>query len=152
MNFNKKRIIAISIIALFILSITSIAYSKLFSPTRIATFNYPDFSVEKFIRSNDNPFVKIKSVELDNAKSLKKYDMVLIRIHGASMDSTHLLAIEDAIKSGVAVYATESDNEKINTLSGSEMDYVNTLLSNNSVKNNRSFFNYVRKNIDRKKI
>ncbi|MFI3297579.1 MAG: cobaltochelatase subunit CobN, partial [bacterium] len=39
-----------------------------------------------------------------------------------------------------------------NTLSGSEMDYVNTLLSNNSVKNNRSFFNYVRKNIDRKKI
>ncbi len=152
MNFNKKRAVIISIITLIVIVIISFAYSKFLSPTRIATFNYPDFSVEKFIRSNNNPFVKIESVELDNAKRLKKYDMVLIRIHGASMDSTHLLAIEDAIKNGVAVYATESDNEKINTLKGSELDYINTLLSNSSVKNNRSFFNYVRKNIDRKKM
>lgn len=59
MNINKKKILIASSIALLVIVIASFAYSNFLSPTRIATFNYPDFSVEKFIRSNNNPFVKI---------------------------------------------------------------------------------------------
>ena len=135
-----------------ILSIIMLLYSNWVSPTRIATLNYPDFSVEKFIRSNNNSMVKIESVPLDRPEKIKGYDMVLVRVHGASMDSLHLNAIEEAIAKGVPVYSSESDNEKINSLQGQELQYIATLLDNSSVKNNQSLFNYIRKHIDGKKV
>lgn len=146
---NKKKtisVVAISLVIAFML------YSAWIAPTRIATLNYPDFSTEKLIRSNDNPFIKIESVPIDKPEKIKNYDMVLVRVHGSSMDSTHLKAIEKAIAKGVAVYSSESDNSTINSLEGQELQYVATLMENSSVKNNRSLFNYVRKNIDRKKV
>ena len=126
------------------------AYHSWFSATKIATLNFPDFSVEKFIRSNDNPFIEIESVGLDEVDRLSSYDMVLVRIHGSSLNKTHLDAIKKAIAKGVAVFSTERSNSEINSLSGRELDYVATLMEHGSVKNYRSLFHYIRKNIDRK--
>ncbi len=138
--------VAIFAVAAFII------YSNYIAPTRIATINFPDFSVEKLIRSNDNPFVKIQAVELDDIDRIKKFDVVLVRVHGSSMNATHFAAIEQAMAKGVTVFSTESDNEKINSLKGQELKYFTALMDNSSVKNNRSLFNYARKNIDGKKF
>lgn len=135
-----------------VLSILLLVYLNWFSPTKIATLNYPDFTVEKFIRSNNNPMIKIESVPIDKPDKIKNYDMVLVRVHGTSMDSLHLNAIENAIAKGIPVYSTESDNKSINSLQGQELQYVSTLLDNGSVKNNQSLFNYIRKHIDGKVI
>lgn len=145
---NKK----IYLFGALAIALVLFVYSTWFSTTKIATLNYPDFSVEKFIRSNDNPFVKIESVSLDSPEDILDYDMVLVRVHGASMDSLHLQAIEKAISKGIAVYSSESDNAKINSLEGQELQYIATLMENSSVKNNRSMFNYIRKHIDKKVI
>ena len=125
-------------------------YNNYASSTKIATLNFPDFTVEKFIRSNDNSFVKIKSIPLNKPEDISKYDMVLVRVHGSSMDKSHLDAIKNAISKGIPVFATESDNEEINSLTGEELEYVSKLMNNGSVKNYRSLFNYIRKNIDKK--
>ena len=147
---KQKKITAA--IILVVVGVLLFGYLKYVSPTRIATLNFPDFTVEKLIRSNDNSFVKIESVDLDDAEDIAGYDMVLVRIHGASMNKTHLDAIHHAIKKGVPVYSTERDNADINTLKGRELDYIATLMENGSVKNYRSMFNYIRKNIDKKAL
>lgn len=151
MKLDKKTYIVggAALASLIVLVTLYVCYA---SPTRVATLNFPDFTVEKFIRSNNNPLVRIESIPLDESEQIKMYDMVLVRVHGSSMDSRHLTAIEEAIKAGVQVFATESDNPKINSLTGRELEYISTLLENGSVKNYQSLFNYVRKRIDGKII
>lgn len=149
---KNKKLYIIVVIALVLLTTSVLLYQRYVSPTRIATLNFPDFTVEKFIRSNNNPFISIKSIGLESANKIKDYDMVLVRVHGNSMDATHLQAIEDAITAGVPVFATESDNPGINSLKGRELEYISTLIENGSVKNYRSLFNYIRKRIDKKLI
>ena len=149
---NRKKLLYIIGGVAAAVAILAMLYCRFASVTRVATLNFPDFTVEKFIRSNDNPFIKINPIGLDEAEKIAKYDFVLVRIHGSSLNGTHLQAIKKAIAKGVPVYATESDNPEINTLSGRELEYIDALMANGSIQNYRSLFNYVRKHIDRKAL
>lgn len=146
---NKKIVIYISIAAAVVVAMLCI-YGFFTSITKVATLNFPDFTVEKLIRSNNNPFVKIESVQLDDVEKIADYDVVLVRVHGSSMTAKHLKAIKNAIAKGVAVFSTESDNTEINSLKGRELEYISTLMENGSAKNYRSLFNYIRARIDNK--
>ncbi len=146
--YKKKYALLGTVILLFL--IIAWLYWHYVSTTKIATLNFPDFTVEKFIRSNNNPFIRIESVSLDEADKIDNYDMVLVRVHGSSMNKTHLDAIEKAISEGVPVLSTESGNAGINSLKGRELEYAATLIENGSVGNYRSLFNYIRARIDKK--
>lgn len=149
---KNKKLLYIAAFLLSSMAIITCGYLKFVSRTVIATLNFPDFTVEKLIRSNDNPFIKIVSVPLDNPEAISEYDMVLVRVHGSSMDKRHLEAIRSAIKEGIPVYSTESSNQEINSFSDKQLEYVSTLMENGSVKNYRSLFNYIRKEVDGKKF
>ena len=149
MNFRK--IATISVISIAIVALGAWYYMRYAAPTRIATLNFPDFTVEKMTRSNTNPWVRIEHVNLSEPERIKRYSMVLVRVHGSSMDARHLEAIKNAIAKGVPVFATESNNKEINTLQGRELDYISTLMANGSAQNYRSLFNYVRRKIDGKR-
>ncbi len=151
MRISRKKIVFCTV-AVMVLAVTALLYNSFVSTTRIGTLNFADFSVEKFIRSNNNSFVEIESIPLDEVGSLSDYDMVLVRVHGSSMNAEHLAAIQEAIAAGTPVFSTESDNADINSLEGRELQYITTLMDNGSVKNNQSMFNYIRKNIDGKKF
>ncbi len=145
----KTKAYIVSVIVITVLTF-AVFYNMKVSKTKIATFNFPDFTVEKLIRSNNNSWIDIESVKLHEAEKLTDYDMVLIRVHGASMTRKHLDAIKHAISDGVPVFATEQGNEAINSLKGRERAYIATLMENGSVKNYRSMLNYIRANIDKK--
>ncbi len=127
-----------------------LCYVRWMAPTRVATLNFPDFSVEKMIRSNDNRWVRIEPVDLDDPERLGRYDVVLVRVHGSLLDASHLAAVRSAMEKGAAVYSTESGNADINSLSGRELEYVSALMENGCTRNYRSLFNYLRRNVDRK--
>ena len=147
----KNTKIWLLVLAVFVAAIGLFCNAKI-STTNIATLNFPDFSVEKFIRSNNNSFVNIETVSLDDVEDILNYDMVMVRIHGVGMTSRHHDVIRQAIKNGIAVYSTESDNAEINSLSGMELKYISALMDNGSVKNYQSLFNYIREKIDKKII
>ena len=146
---KKKNIIAIFSVAIVIVALLAVYFTTM-SPTRVAMLNFPDFTVEKMIRSCDNNFIRIGSVPLEDVDDIEDYDFVLVRIHGSSLTGTHLEAIKKAISKGVPVFSTESDNKDINSQKGREQEYLATLMDNESVANYRSLLNYVRKNIDKK--
>lgn len=150
MNKNQKKYIILSAIAILSLTLMAVVYSAYFSTTRIAMLNFPDFTVEKQIRSNNNPMISIETLDLDNVEKITDYDFVMVRIHGSSMNATHQKAIEKAIEKGIPVFSTEHTNPKINTLKGRELEYFATLSDNESTANYRSMFNYIRSKIDKK--
>ena len=145
-----KKLVALAAI-LGIAALATWYYLQYAAPTRIATLNFPDFTVEKMVRSNTNPWVRIEQVDLSKVNKIRRYSMVLVRVHGSSMDASHLQAIKKAIAKGVPVFATESNNKEINSLHGRELDYISTLMANGSGQNYRSLFNYVRRKIDGKR-
>lgn len=131
------------------LGVSAYVYNSKASDTRLATVNYPDFMVEKLIRSNSNSSVHIESLPIDELDKLTDYDIALVRVHGASMNKSHSDALQAAIEKGVQVIAGKN-NPEINTLAGRENEYIETLLDNASAKNNQSLFNYLRKHVDGK--
>lgn len=151
-KMKKKKVYILRAIATTIFVTIVLSFQLFASRTKIAMLNFPDFTVEKFIRSNNNSFVEIERVDLDKAEKIADYDMVLVRIHGASMDKNHLNAIKKAITKGVPVFSTESSNSEINSLHGRELEYIAALMDNGSVANYRSLFNYIRTRIDKKII
>ena len=76
---NRKKLLYIIGGVAAAVAILAMLYCRFASVTRVATLNFPDFTVEKFIRSNDNPFIKINPIGLDEAEKIAKYDFVLVR-------------------------------------------------------------------------
>lgn len=149
----KARKPAILAFAAAITAALLLLYGRYASVTRVTVMNFPDFTVEKFIRANDNPFVRIRSVSTDEPeKILCRSDMVLVRIHGTSLDRRHLDAIRKAIAKGIPVYSTESGDSLINSLPQEQLKYVDELMANGSNANYRSLFNFIRSQIDGKKL
>lgn len=146
---NRKRIL-IAVAAVVLLVVLAVIYRVTASVTRVAMLNFPDFTVEKMIRSNDNGFITVENVPLEEAERISDYDFVLVRIHGSSLTAEHLAAIENAISKGVAVFSTESDNSRINSLTGRKLKYVTALMDNEAAANYRSLLNFVRREIDGK--
>ncbi len=97
---NRKKLLYIIGGVAAAVAILAMLYCRFASVTRVATLNFPDFTVEKFIRSNDNPFIKINPIGLDEAEKIAKYDFVLVRIHGSSLNGTHLQAIKRRLPKG----------------------------------------------------
>ncbi|MDE7150229.1 MAG: cobaltochelatase subunit CobN, partial [Bacteroidales bacterium] len=148
----KKKAIYWSAGALAIALGLCCLYMRYAAKTNVATLNFPDFTVEKMRRANDNAFVRIVPVDLDKAERIKRYDMVLVRVHGSSLDQRHLDAIKAAIGKGVPVFSTESQNAEINSLDSAARTYVASLMNNGSVRNYRSLFNFIRREVDRKVV
>lgn len=146
------RYIRFSAIAAIAVAAFAVFYRKYLSVTDIAAFNFPDFTVEKFIRSNNNPFVKITPVSLDDTGTLSSYDVILVRIHGSSLTAEHFDAIRKAAEKGRIVFSTESDNAEINTLKDSALAYVSELMDNGCAANYRSLFNFLRSEAEGKII
>ena len=70
-------------------------------------------------------------------------------MHGAAITPEHRDAMVEAGAKGTIVIAGKDDGY-INGVFGRELDYIVTLLENGSVKNYRSLFNYLRKEVDSK--
>lgn len=92
----KRKYLAYAILAIVVVALLG-AYHRYVCKTKITTLNIPVFTVKKFIRSNDNSFVQIENVELDEVEDIMDFDMVLVRVHGDSMNKTYHEAIKHAI-------------------------------------------------------
>lgn len=146
----QKKAFWIICAAVAAIAAAAFGYFRYASVTKVGTLNFPDFTVERFIRSNNNPFVRIRPIPMDAPEKMSGCDVVIVRVHGSSLTAAHMQAIKDAIASGVTVYSTESGNSEINSLDGESLKYVDSLLTNESAANFRSLFNYLRKEVDGK--
>jgi cobaltochelatase CobN len=124
------------------------------SKVKIAMVNFPNFQYAKMVKSNDNNFIELKQLNLDDFKKLKRYDAVLIFGMGIRMTDDHRAILEDVKNKGIPIYSTAVTDpvNKISTLDSLQEKQVAAYLGNGGGKNYRNLFNYIRKDIIGKKL
>ncbi len=149
----RNRIILIT--AILLIAVTSMTlYVRYVSPTRVAVVAFPDFMVEKMERSNNNPWVKIDKLELEELDEIDGYGLVIVRAHGTTISQEQLNLLRQASEKGLKIFVADVTNPEydLTNLSGEELDYFTDLLDNKCIQNFQSLFNYARTEIDFKRM
>ncbi|MDR1346430.1 MAG: cobaltochelatase subunit CobN [Bacteroidales bacterium] len=119
------------------------------SQTRIAMVNFPNFQYAKMVKSNDNDFIKLAQLGIDDFDRLKHYDAVFIFGMGIRMTDDHRALLRQLQEKGTLIYtaaATDPAN-KISTLDSAQEKKVSAYTGNGGAQNYRNLFNYVRKDL-----
>ncbi|MDR1180982.1 MAG: cobaltochelatase subunit CobN [Bacteroidales bacterium] len=145
-----KKKIKFSIIGLAIIAVVLLMFWALrMNETKIAMVNFPNFQYAKMVKSNDNDFIRLKQLTLDDFDKLKRYDAVLIFGMGIRMTEEHRQVLEELKNKGILIYSTAVTDpvNKISTLDSIAEKQVAAYLGNGGGKNYRNLFNYIRKDI-----
>ena len=127
-------------------------YRAWFGPTRIAFVNFQTISMGGIAKANDNPFIKLKEVPVEELDRLTGFDMVFVNGMGLRVVEEQRQRIQAAADAGVPVYTSMATNpaNNINTLDEKDGEALQAYLGNGGRRNYRNMLNYVRKHIDRK--
>ncbi|NDV82989.1 cobaltochelatase subunit CobN [Bacteroides sp. 51] len=148
----KKRSI-ILLICLFVLVIAAVwGYNKYFSTTKIAFINFQTISLGSIAKANDNSFIQIKEVSVDDLDQLDNYDMIFLNGMGLRIVEEQRAQIQRAADKGIPIYTSAATNPANNicNLDSIQQKDIREYLGGGGRRNNRSLLNYIRKNIDKK--
>ena len=148
---RKKLFLIISACVIAIVA-ALVAWNKLAAPTRIAFVNYQPITLGEIGRANNNSFIKIERLEIENLSDASTFDMVFVNGMGLRLTDDERRLLAAAAESGTPILttaATNPDNLIISTDSVST-DALKQYLSGGGRENYRSMLNYVRTNIDGK--
>lgn len=149
----KKK--SILLICLFILVIAGIwGYNKYFSTTKIAFINFQTISLGNIAKANDNSFIQIKEISEEELDKLSNYDMIFLNGMGLRIVEEQREQIQKAADKGIPIYTSMATNPANNicNLDSIQQKEIQAYLGGGGKRNYRSLLNYVRKNIDKKKI
>lgn len=146
-----KKIILLSFAATIVLLVAILFWRAKCSPTRIAFVNYQITTLGQIAKSNNNSFVKIKELGLDELDKLGRYDMVFINGMGLRITAEQRETILAAAAKVpvMTVSATNPDNY-ILSIDEAVEDTLLQYLGSAGRTNYASMLNYVRTHIDGK--
>lgn len=149
-----KRKIYIGGAIVLALVVCGIIWNKWFSTTKIGFLNYQVVNLGQISKANNNSFIKIEEVSLEDLDNLNKYDMLFINGMGLRITEDERELIQKAADKGLPTLSTMVTNPSNNIISLDSVDTeaLKEYLGNGGKKNYRSLLNYVRKNIDKKII
>ena len=148
---KKSKIILGGCIVVAVLIGLSV-WNTWFSATKIAFVNFQTIQQGSISKANDNSFIKLSEVSLDNLDRLTSYDMVFINGMGLRIVEEQRQQIQQAADKGIPVYTSMATNPANNicNLDSIQQNLIRGYLSNGGKTNYRNMLNYIRKAIDGK--
>ncbi len=150
----KRKFYLWGVIVLLVVIIAIIAYNKWIASTKVAFVNYQAVALGQMYRVNNNSWIKIDEVSVDNLDKLSGYDMVFINGMGLRIVEEQREQIRKIADKGIPVYtfmATNPDNNICN-LDTAKVSVIKQYMGGGGKKNYRSLLNYIRKEIDGKLV
>jgi len=150
---RKKIIISSAAVILFIIA-AIIVWNILASSTQIAFVNYQPITLAQIAEANDNSFIKIENLSVDNFSDADGYDMVFVNGMGLRITEEQRETLRAAADNGTPVISTAVTNPDNLIISTDSIDteFLRQYLQGGGRGNYRSMLNYVRKFIDGKKF
>lgn len=152
---NKKRTaLAIAVGAVVAIALACFIVFRP-KPTQVALYNFPSFMVGRMVSSANSKNVKVKVAS--DLKQLKHYDAILLWGMGGDAgqwtqeDRDWLTKLGEKGKKFAVVAATNPDND-LASITDEQVEQICNYLFNGGVKNYRSLFNYIRKDILNKSL
>lgn len=123
------------------------------STTRIAFVNYQAITLGQIGKSNDNSFIKIEELPVENIDKAGKYDMVFINGMGLRITAEQRQDLTDIADKGTPVITTAVTNPEndICSLDSIDNEFIKQYLTGGR-NNYRNLLRYVRRFIDGKKF
>lgn len=151
---KRKKIILLTVAALLLIIIASVVWWSLASSTRIGFINYRSITLGEIGKANNNSFIKIENLELDDLEKVSKFDMIFVDGMGLRLTEDQRTILTSAADKGVPIITTAATNPENLIISTDSIDteFLKEYLSAEVRGNYRSMLNYVRKFIDGKKF
>lgn len=149
----KRKTTIITGIATLIIIATVIIWNICFSATRIAFVNYQVITLGQIAKANNNKFIKVSTLDLDQLDKTGKYDMILINGMGLRITAEQREKIQNAADDGLPVITTMATNpaNKIISTDSANTSTIMKYLNYGGRQNYRNMLLYIRRNIDGKK-
>ena len=127
-------------------------YRVWFGTTRIAFVNFQTMTMGSIAKANDNSFIQLQEVPVEELGRLSGFDMVFVNGMGLRVVEEQRQQIQNAADKGVPVFTTMATNPANNICTIDSVDQValRAYLGSGGRRNYKNLLNYVRKNIDRK--
>lgn len=144
--------IGIAVLALIILGVGYLFYSKNISPTKVAFINYQEFQLSRINKSNTSSWVEIDVLEMDELDKARDYSAVFIFGRGFQMSPDQMQTLQNAGYSGVNLFveAATNPNVDVTNLKGESLDLVTDYFNYGGTTNYSSLLSYVRTNMEGK--
>lgn len=149
---KKKLALCAGLAALLVVLV--VGWNCWFSSTKVAFINYQIINLGEISKANDNSFIKISELSVDELDRIGSYDMVFINAMGLRITEEQRAKIQEAADGGVPVLSTAVTNpaNDICSLDSVTSAPLREYLANGGRRNYRSMLNYVRKVVDGKWI
>lgn len=150
---RRKNIILAIVGAIVIIAGCIYAWQSLASPTCIAFVNYQAINLGQIGKANDNSFVKIEELPIEELDKADRYDMVMVNGMGLRITDEQRQALITAAESGTPVLTTAATNPQNMIVSTDSIDteFLKQYLVGGR-GNYRNMLRYIRKFIDGKKL
>ncbi len=153
-NLLTRRNVVKAVLAVAVLAVAVTFYWNWLSPTRIAFVNYQPISLQGISQANDNPFIRLASVDAGDVGKLARYDIVLVNGMGLRIDAGQREAIRKLADGGTPVFTSMATNPEdgISNFTVDESALVQQWLMSGGKANYRSLLSFLRRNVDGKII
>lgn len=128
------------------------AYGTWFSTTKIAFVNFQTITMGGIAKANDNSFIKLQEVPVEELERLSGFDMVLVNGMGLRVVEEQRQQIQSVADAGIPVYTSMATNPANNicTVDSVMQVTIRAYLGSGGKRNYRNMLNYIRKYIDGK--
>lgn len=150
---KRKHIILAAIGAAVLIAGAVVSWNSMASKTRIAFVNYQAITLGQIGKANDNSFVKIEELPVEELDRAGRYDMVLVNGMGLRITDEQRQALIKAAESGTPVLTTAATNPQNMIVSTDSIDteFLKQYLVGGR-GNYRNMLKYIRKFIDGKRL
>ena len=150
----KKKTIYIVVAAVLAAATLAFIWNRWLSPTKVGFVNYQVITLGEINKANDNPFIKLREIPLQDIKKIDRFDMVFVNAMGIRLTEDQRNEIQIAGLTGTNILTTMSTNPDNYVVSVDSLsaDTLNAYLAGAGRQNYRSMLNFIRREIDGKKI
>ena len=140
------------LIFIILVVVSSRFYRKHVSTTKIAFINYREFQLSRISKSNQNSWIQIDALELDQLNKVRDYSAVFIFGRGFQMSPEQMQTLRHAGYAGVNLFveAATNPNVDVTNLKGETLDNVTDYFRYGGTANSTNLLTYVRKEMDGK--
>lgn len=151
MKRTKKKVY-LYVGLLLLIGCLTVGWNLWFSITKVAFINYQAITLGEISKANDNSFVRICELDVEDLDRIGSFDMVFINGMGLHITEEQRTKIQQAAEEGVPVLSTAVTNpaNHICSVDSTDEAALTAYLANGGRRNYRSMLNYVRTVVDRK--
>jgi len=142
---RKKRTIIIVILAVIVLS--AVFCRLMLRPTNILVVNPLPAQAAEITLNNDNRFIKVTCVTMEEATDFDDYDAVLMYGRGLYLDSLQMRSVEKAAATGIPIFTNTLRNFNFivtHNLDSAQTDRLQRYFKNPCQTNYRNLLRYMR--------